>query len=146
MVGGLRKKAVVTVNARGHRMITATHPTTLMITREEEIGPTADCVVAVAADKAVADLDAVVKESIRAGAPLEVVLEVEGMREKVLGRGDKGLSLSDKKDMVIRRSDYKCGRTLMIGADKSAAELSRKFVRKLRDPEAKVKIFIRVLE
>jgi uncharacterized protein len=37
--------------------------------------------------------------------------------------------------MVVRKSGFISGRTLMIGADKAAADLDRRFVEKLKNSE-----------
>lgn len=130
--------------ARGHSEVTATHPTTLMVTKDEEVGPEADCVVAVGADKGAADLGGDLRRAIGFGAAVEVTLEAGGMREVIRGRGHGELSLSDPKDLVIRKSDYTCGRTLMIKADKAAADLSQELVEHLKDPETRVRVVVRV--
>jgi hypothetical protein len=41
-------------------------------------------------------------------------------------------------DLVIRKSNYVCNRTLMVEADKSASNLGRDLVRALRDPQARI--------
>ncbi|MFX0107142.1 MAG: DUF371 domain-containing protein, partial [Candidatus Hodarchaeota archaeon] len=44
------------------------------------------------------------------------------------------LTYDDAVSMVARRSTCVCGRTLMVGADKAASDLSREFISMLRDP------------
>lgn len=136
------KMFVDVVRARGHPKVTATHPTTLMITKDEEIGPRADCVLAVGADKSVADLRDNIKRAIRSGNRIEVTIEVRGLEEVIRGQGHEGLTLSDKSDIVIRKSGYICGRTLMIRADKAAVDLRREFIERLKDAESRVLIRI----
>jgi hypothetical protein len=48
--------------------------------------------------------------------------------------------LTHPADMVIRKSDYVCSRTLAINADKAAFDLPKRIVDKLKDPKQKVKI------
>jgi len=50
------------------------------------------------------------------------------------------LILTHPTDMVIRKSDYICNRTLAIRADKSANDLPRELVEKLKNPRQKVNI------
>ena len=139
----MRKKLVDVVKARGHPEVTATHPTTLMITRDEKIGPRADCVLAVEADKSVVNLRDAIKQAIRSGNQIEVVIEAGGLKEIIRGQGHEGLTLSDASDIVIRKSNFICGRTLMIRADKAAVDLRREFVKHLRDAGTEVLITIR---
>jgi hypothetical protein len=120
------------VRARGHPLLTALHPTTLMITREEEVGPRGDCIVAVGADRSVADLSEEVKEGIRRGGRVTVRMEAGGRVETVRGWGHPSLPLDHPADLVVRRSSFVCGRTLAVRADRAASDLSREFVRELR--------------
>jgi len=120
------------VRARGHPLLTALHPTTLMITREEEVGPRGDCIVAVGADRSVSDLSEEVKEGIRRGGRVTVRMEAGGRVETVRGWGHPSLLLDHPTDMVVRRSSFVCGRTLAVRADRAASDLSREFVRELR--------------
>jgi hypothetical protein len=136
-------ESVDVVRARGHPEVTATHPATLMITKDEEIGPRADCVLAVGADKSVVDLRDATKRAIRSGHQIEVTIEVGGLKEIIRGRGNGNLTLSDTTDIVIRKSSFICGRTLMIEADKAAIDMRRGFVGRLRDAEAKVLVTIK---
>ncbi|MEM2865990.1 MAG: DUF371 domain-containing protein [Candidatus Hadarchaeales archaeon] len=120
------------VRARGHPLLTALHPTTLMITREEEAGPRGDCIVAVGADKSVRDLGRELKEGIREGGKVVVRMEVGGLVEEVRAWGHPSLALDHPTDMVVRKSSFVCGRTLAVRADRAAADLSRGFVGLLR--------------
>ena len=139
------KELVDVIRARGHPEITATHPTTLMITRDKEIGPKADCVVAVGANKGVAGLHHAIKQAIRDGHQIEVTIKVNGLSETIRGWGGRNLTLTDENDIVIRKSNFTCGRTLIIRADKAAVNLRREFVNRLRDVRAEVIVTIRSL-
>ena len=138
------RKLIELITARGHPMIKATHPTTLMITKDREVGPHGDCIVAVAADKAVADLDRALKKSIRAGRPVKVTFKVGDAVVAVSGSGHSDLTLDHKTDIVIRKSAYKCGRTLAIGANKAAADLPRDIASRLRDSFSNIQVSIEV--
>ena len=130
--------------AKGHSGITARHRTTFMITKDREVGPMGDCIIAVGADKAGPDLPYELKNAIRAGQELVITLEVGGMVERVRARGHPSLTLDHPTDLVIRKSKFVCGRTLAIGADKAAADLQKKFVAALRNPANKLELKIEV--
>ena len=138
------RRIIELITARGHQMIKATHPTTLMITKDREVGPRGDCIVAVAADKAVADLDRTFKKSIKAGGPVKITFKVGDVLVVARGSGHPDLTLSNKTDIVVRKSAYTCGRTVAIGADKAAADLPRDFVSRLRNPLSDVQVSIEV--
>ena len=75
--------------ARGHPNITSTHKTTLMITRDTELTPKGNCVVAVGSEKGLLDLDLRLKEAMkRADAKITLKLEVGKAIFNVSGRGD----------------------------------------------------------
>jgi hypothetical protein len=138
-------KIVEVFRARGHPRITARHSTTLMITKEEEVGPKGDCIVAVGADKGAKDLSVALKRAIRAGRRVRVTLKVGDASEAIQGFGDPGLAQENPTDIVIRKSRFTCGRTVAIGADKAAGDLSRTFVSRLLDSDAEIQVSIEVL-
>jgi uncharacterized protein len=135
----------VVIFAQGHDNIIASHKTTLEFTRDRHLSKKGNCVVAVAADKAFADLSAEFKEKLQnPHAKLTVLIEADGVSEQVNAHGSPKLILTHTTDMVIRKSDYVCNRTLAVNADKSAQDLSRDLVEKLKNPEQKVKITLSV--
>jgi len=138
-------EAIEIVVARGHSRIKALHPTTLMITKDKEVGPKGDCIIAVAADKSVADLGETIKRMIQSGCKILILLEVNGITETIQAFGHPDLTLDHTRDIVVRKSTFKCGRTLAIRADKAAADLSRALVAQLRDPTAKIRISIKTI-
>lgn len=135
-------KAEEIIIARGHAQVKATHPTTLMITKDEEIGPRGDCIVAVAADKGAADLSEALKRTIRSNCIVSIMLEAGGVAETICGMGHPDLTLTHPTDVVIRKSVFRCGRTLAIGSNKAAADLPRTLIKHLRDSANQVRIRI----
>lgn len=132
------------ITASGHPGVTARHGTTFMTTKDRDVGPNGDCIIAVGADKAVSDLSSDLKRAIKSGRRLYITLKARGMVEKIRARGHPSLSLDHPADMVVRKSEFICGRTLAIGADKAAADLHRKFVAALRDPSTKLEMEIEI--
>lgn len=132
------------ITAWGHSGITAKHRTTLMLTKDREVGPKGDCVIAVGADRATSDLDPELKRAIRSGCELVLTLKAKGVVEKIRARGHPSLTLNHPTDLVIRKSRFIDGRTLAFEADKAAADLSRKFVEILQDPKTELEMKIEV--
>jgi hypothetical protein len=129
----------------GHENIRATHRTTLEFTKEKHLSKKGDCIIAVAADKALADLNPRFKESLRKpNAKLTILIEANGIADQVQAHGAHQLILSHPTDAVIRESDYVSDRTLAVRADKTANDLSRELVQKLKNPQQKVKITLTV--
>jgi len=129
----------------GHENIMATHKTTLEFTKDTHLSKKGDCIVTVAADKALADLSAEFKEKLRKPhAKLVILIEAGGVIEQVNAHGSPQLILIHPTDMVVRKSDYVCSRTLAVHVDKAAQDLSKALVEKLKNPEQKVKITLEV--
>jgi uncharacterized protein len=130
-----------TVWAFGHRNIQAVHPSTLMLTKEKNLSETGHCIIAVAADKAAADLGDEFKEKLKKpNAKLTVIIDIDGLIQQVNAWGSPKLVLTHPTDIVIRKSDYVSDRTLAICADKSSNDLAREFIEKLKNPRQKIKI------
>jgi hypothetical protein len=132
-----------TIRAFGHLNIQAIHPTTLMFTKEKSLSKNGDCIVAVAADKAFADLSAEFKDKLRQpNAILTILIEADGLKQQIIASGSPKLVLTHATDMVVRKSDYISDRTLAIHAGKAANDLPRKFIEKLKDPKQQVKVIL----
>ena len=139
------KQTTETVLAFGHSNILAIHPSTLMFTKEKHLSKAGDCIVAVAADKAPADLSQEFKEELKKpNAKLTVTIEAGGLVQRINTSGSPKLVLTSRLDMVIRKSDYISDRTLAIRADKSSLDLPREFIQKLRSPHQQIKITLAV--
>lgn len=134
-----------TIFAYGHENIQATHRSTFEITKDARLSKKGDCVVAVSADKSIADLSPEFKENLRReNVRIVILVETEGETEVVSAFGSQRLILTHPTDIVVRKSSYICSRTLAIQADKAACDLSRKLVEKLRNPKQRVKITLTV--
>lgn len=134
-------RIVEVVNARGHEKVQSTHRTTFEITKETRLTKRGDCVVAVGATKGAADLNPKFKEAARKdSARITITIEADGVKEIVRAKGSPRLPFTHPTDLVVRRSGYVCGRTVAVGADKAASDLSRKLVEKMRNPNQRIKI------
>jgi hypothetical protein len=138
-------KAIEVINAFGHKNIRAAHKTTLEITKEEELSLMGDCVIAVSADKGFLELNPEFKRFLlMEGAKLTILIDAAGVTDAVHALGSPKLVLTHPTDLVVRKSNYVCSRTLAIRADKAACTLSRRLVEKLQNPKQRVKITLTV--
>jgi len=134
-----------TILAFGHTNIQATHKSTLEITKEAKLSERGDCIIAVSANKSMTDLSSEFKENLRKeNAKITILIEAGDTVEAVNALGSSRLILTHPTDMVVRKSNYICSRTLAIQADKAACDLSRDFVKRLRNPKQKVKVKLTV--
>ena len=129
------------LEAWGHANVTARNRTTFEVTKESHLTKRGDCIVAVNASKGARELSDEFKQLARRGdARITVIIEAGAYREVAVGRGNPHLTLSHPTDLVARKSNYTCDRTLMVGADKAAVDLSREIMKELQNPSQKVTV------
>jgi len=134
-------KATEIIYACGHENVQSSNKTTFEITKENFLTKRGDCIVAIGATKGAADLNTKFREAARnERARIRITIEAGGEIETVNAWGSPQLSFNHPTDLVVRKSNYVCGRTLAIRADKAARDLSRKLAEKLRNPNQRVKI------
>jgi hypothetical protein len=116
-----------------------------MFTKERQVTKRGDCIVAVGADKSVADLSEEFKDALRQpNAKLTIQLEVDGLKGQINAYGAPELTLNHPNDVVIRKSEFISNRTLAVRADKSSGDLSKAVVDKLKNPEQQVTLTLTV--
>ncbi len=124
------------VRCRGHPLVRSRHPTTFEITKEEDLSEAGDCIIGVAADKGAADLSSAFREALaKEGAVLVTTLRCGPIEVEVHAEGAPGLLLDHPTDLVWRRSDFICGRTIGIRSDYVSRSLPRALVDLLRAGE-----------
>jgi hypothetical protein len=134
-------RVVEDVEAWGHPNIVGTHGTTFEFTTERNLTRRGDCVLAVNASKGAADLsDAFTNVARRDDAIITVMVRVGDVADVARGRGSPNLTFTHPTDLVARTSGFTCGRTLMIRADKAAADFSRQLIHLLTNPQRKAVI------
>jgi len=134
------------IYAWGHENISCTHRTTIEITKETNLTKMGDCVIAVKSSKGCFDLTPFLRNQIKNGKRLKVKLKVDKVEDYFYGFGNKDLKMLDKTDMVFRKSDFICDRTVLISCSKSSKELSRELIDLLKNPERKLTLTFEVNE
>lgn len=131
--------------ARGHPSVTSTHPTTLELTRDTDLSRSGDCIVAVGCSVGLKDLPEPMKNALSRGAcRARLTLTVDFHQFTVEGQGAHGLTLSHPTDIVVRKSGFISDRTLMVHANRAAADIPKSFVQLLQDPGRKVLVELTV--
>jgi hypothetical protein len=128
----------------GHPNITSLHRTTFEFTKDENIGKTADCIIGVKSPVSMDNIPKEICKSIKEDNKLITLrLETENAVDEIKGYGHHELTLNHPTDMVIRKSEFKCSRTLMINADKAAKDLKTELIEDLKDSkQLKITIII----
>jgi hypothetical protein len=120
--------------------------TTFEITKDTHMTKRGDCIIAVNADKAGAELSQEFKKALQSdSARLTITIEADTEKEIVNASGHAQLTLTHPTDLVVRKSNYVCNRTVAIHADKAAKDLSKTLVKKLQNPKQKVIIKLTVV-
>lgn len=130
--------------AKGHPNVTSAHKSTFEVTMDKEIGITADCIIGVSSKTKLQDFPVELRKAIKnEDTIIKVQLETENASDEIIGYGHSELTLDHPTDMVCRKSEYKCSRTLVIKADKAAVDLKRELIDDLKaGKELKVKIIV----
>ena len=120
----------------GHENIRSNHQKTIEITKESHLTPRGDCIVGVNAKSSCADLPEELKNKLRIlDSKITFSIKV-GNEDFVLeGRGHPDLVLTHTEDIVIRKSDFICPRTLAVKCDKASNLLPRSMIKQLQDPK-----------
>ncbi len=125
-----------TLKTHGHVNVSSRHKTTFEVTTDPEIGMKADCIVGVASEKSMQDFSDEFKKAItRKDSKIKVILRTKNACDEITGYGHPDLPLNHPTDIVCRKSDYICGRTLMINADKAACDLDGFLINDLKNGE-----------
>ncbi len=138
-------KATETIYAHGHENVTSRNRMTFEITKETHLTRRGDCIIALAADKGARDLNPEFKKlALNEKARITITIEADDQLEVIKAYGNPQLSFTHPTDLVVRKSDYTCNRTLAVHADKGANDLPKTLVAKLQNPIQKVKITLTV--
>ena len=122
------------IRARGHENVRAEHASTFEVTTDDYLTPAGDCILAIEADRAPADFDPAFVAACRdEAATISVTIEVLGVEETIVGRGDPRLTFDSDRSAVGRTSDYVDDRTVVVGAERAASEVDRALVSALAD-------------
>jgi hypothetical protein len=125
-----------TLRCRGHPNVSGRHPTTFEVTKEDHLSSRGDCIIGIEADKGPADLSPLfVNLLARDDAVLGTRLYCRDRTVSVTSRGSSAMTLDHPTDLVWRRSNFVCGRTVGIRSDYIAKDLPRALISLLRNGE-----------
>lgn len=122
----------------GHPNIRSLHAKTIEITKDEHLTPRGDCIIGVKANKACADLDQSLKHRLRSNSSVVKIEIIVGDESFLIsGRGDERLSMLNAHDIVVRKTNFVCPRTMSVLCNKASSDMPRKLVKMLQDQETK---------
>ena len=130
----------------GHFNISGKHESTIEFTKENFLTPRGDCIIGIKSTKSFIDFNPKILKLLKFKTKITCILEIEELKEKIEGYGHPELTHLDKTSMVIRKSQFKCNRTLMIKANKASQDLNRDLINQLKNPNSKMKVTIIIQE
>ncbi len=134
------------IKSKGHKNVSSLHKSTFEITKDLEIGPTADCIIGVDMDDSMLDFPQEFKDKIAdSNTKILVLLDTPNAHDEIIGFGHEDLTLTHPTDIVCRTSDFTCPRTLMIKSTKAARDLNYDLINDLKNEEI-LEVTIKIVE
>lgn len=134
------------IKSKGHKNVSSKHKSTFEITKDVEIGPTADCIIGVDMDDSMLDFPQEFKDKIaNSNTKIIVLLDTPNAHDEIVGFGHEDLTLTHPTDIVCRKSDFVCSRTLMINSSKAARDLDSDLINDLKNEEI-MEVTIKIIE
>jgi len=122
----------------GHENIRSNHQKTIEITKKSHLTPQGDCIVGVNATASCSDLPQALKDKLKnSNSKITISISVQNYEFIIEGNGHQDLILTHEDDIVIRKSDFICPRTLAVKCDKASDLLPRSMITLLRDPDTR---------
>jgi hypothetical protein len=122
----------------GHPNVQSLHAKTVEITKDEHLTLKGDCIIGVRASKACADLNETLRRRLKSrDSIVKIDIMVGGESFVINGRGDERFTLQNHHDIVIRKTNFVCPRTMSIKCDQASSDMPRGIVRVLQDKNAK---------
>ena len=118
--------------ATGHENVLSQHKSTFEITTDKSLTLKGDCIIGLNSNVTLNDFPQQLKDKIQSDdTKIEIILETPNAYDKIIGYGSSKLTLDHPSDMVCRKSNFTCSRTLMINADKAAKDLNKDLINDL---------------
>ena len=122
----------------GHPNIRSLHQRTIEITKDSSLTPSGDCIIGVNATSACKEIPQELRKKLQDPKTLiKITISVGDYVFVVNGRGHSDLTLTHSHDIVIRKSNFVCPRTLGVEFDKGSDSIPREMIKLLQDPYSK---------
>lgn len=129
----------------GHPNVLALHKTTIEVTKDDYLTQNGDCIIGINSNKSCDDLNVKLKRLIQTdGIPVQFQFLIGNYSFKVNGFGNRDLNLTNKHDLVLRKSNFISPRTISIKCDKSSNQIPREIISELQDSSTKGILIITV--
>jgi uncharacterized protein len=120
----------------GHPNIRSLHLRAIEVTKNPNLTLRGDCIIGVRANKACKDLNPILQRLLKKeDSVIRISIIAGNLSYIVKAFGHSRLLLLDAQDIVIRKTNFMCSRTLCIKSDSASQDVPREIVRWLQDPE-----------
>jgi len=120
----------------GHENIRSLHKNTIEITKEPALTTSGDCIIGINAKYGCNEIPSKIKKKLKdPNSRVIFSIIVSDYVFKIKGRGHRDLICSDPNDIVLRKSDYVCPRTLAVNCDKASDSIPRELIQILQNPK-----------
>jgi len=126
------------ISFHGHKNVRSLHPKSIEITTDSDLTVNGDCIVGVGASCGCLGIPEEMKTLLQnPQSEVTCTILVDNLSYKITGRGSEKLTLKNPHDIVIRKSNFTCPRTLSIGCDTASDSIPRQMIEALQNPDAK---------
>jgi hypothetical protein len=120
----------------GHPNIQSLHLRAIEVTKNPNLTLRGDCIIGVRASKACKDLNPSLQRLLKKEDSVVRLSIITGnLFYRLNAFGNSRIMLLDAQDIVIRKTNFVCSRTLCVNSDKASLDIPREIIRSLQDPE-----------
>jgi uncharacterized protein len=120
----------------GHPNIQSLHLRAIEVTKNPNLTLRGDCIIGVRASKACKDLNPSLQRLLKKEDSVVRLSIITGnLFYRLNAFGNSRIMLLDAQDIVIRKTNFVCSRTLCVNSDKASLDITREIIRSLQDPE-----------
>ncbi len=130
----------------GHKNVLSEHRTTLEITKDRHLTKNGECILGIGIESPDFLLSSRLISLIQQGKQVDVHLKAGPYTDSFHGFGHKDLALTHPTDLVFRKSEFICNRTVLIRCTKASEDINRQLVKYLQDPAHYLEVEFRVSE
>ncbi len=121
----------------GHSNIRSLHQKTIEITKDSTLSLNGDCIVGINASCGCKDIPDIMKKKLQnSESNVKLSLKIQDYCFEINGKGHDDLLLSHPHDIVIRKSEFVCPRTLAVNCNNASDDIPREIIQLLQKPDA----------
>ncbi len=118
----------------GHQNVLCNHKRTIEVTKDDYLTLRGDCIIGINANKGCYDLNEKLKRDLtRNDTHVRFEIMVDSENFKFNGLGNDKLTLLNKHEIVLRKTDFICNRTAGIKCNSASSDMPTEMVRLLRN-------------